>query len=51
MNRWTFLCTVSWPEEMEMAASAHLTLVAPENEKCTVPIGAKQIAQAQSLTH
>ena len=32
-----------------MAAAAHLTWVAPDNEKFTVPIGAKQIAQAQSL--
>ena len=32
-----------------MAATAHLTLGAPDNEKFTVPIGAKQIAQAQSL--
>ena len=29
-------CTVGSPEEMEMAATAHLTLVAPDNEKCTV---------------
>ena len=32
-----------------MAATAHLTAVALDNEKFTVPIGAKQIAQAQSL--
>jgi hypothetical protein len=32
-----------------MATTAHLTVVAPDNEKFTVPIGAKQIAQAQSL--
>jgi hypothetical protein len=32
-----------------MAATAHLTAAAPDNEKFTVPIGAKQIAQAQSL--
>ena len=32
-----------------MAATAHLTVVAPDNEKFTVPIGARQIAQAQSL--
>jgi hypothetical protein len=32
-----------------MAATAHLTSVAPDTEKFTVPIGARQIAQAQSL--
>src|ERR1700733_6216033 len=35
-NRWTIKRTVGWPEEMEMAAAAQLTLVAPGNEKFTV---------------
>jgi hypothetical protein len=33
---------------MEMAAAAHLTLAAPDNEKFTVQSGASQIAQAQA---
>ena len=32
-----------------MAVTAHLTLVAPDNEKCHSAIGARQIGQAQSL--
>ena len=36
MVRKTIKCTVGQPEEMEMAATAHLTLVAPDNEKFTV---------------
>jgi hypothetical protein len=32
-------CTVGQPEGVEMAATAHLTLVAPDNEKFTVRIG------------
>ena len=29
-------CTVGLPKEIEMAATAHLTLVVPDNEKFTV---------------
>ena len=32
-DRWTIKCTVGQPEEVEMAATAHLTAVAPDNEK------------------
>src|SRR3984885_6722183 len=35
-NRWTIKCTVGQPEEREMAATDHLNLVAPDNEKFTV---------------
>ena len=34
--RWAFKCTVGQPEEVKMAATVHLTLVAPDNEKCPV---------------
>ena len=36
MYRRTIKCTVGSPEEMEMAATAHLSLAAPDNEKFTV---------------
>ena len=35
--RWPIKRTVGSFEEVEMAATAHLTLVAPDNEKFTVP--------------
>jgi hypothetical protein len=34
--RWSIKCTVGYPKEMEMAATAHLTLAAPDNERFTV---------------
>jgi adenylate cyclase len=39
VQRMIIKCTVGRPEEMEMAANVHLTLVAPDNEKCTVQSG------------
>ena len=35
-DRRSVKCTVGQPEDMEMAATVHLGLVAPDNEKFTV---------------
>ena len=35
-HRWRIKCTVGSPEEVELTATAHLTMVAPDNEKFTV---------------
>jgi integrase len=37
-NRWFIKCTVGQPEEVEMAAAAHLTSVAPDTERFTVQL-------------
>jgi hypothetical protein len=50
-NRWTIKRTVGWPEEMEMAATAHLTLVAPDNEKFTVRSAPARLPKGHILTY
>jgi integrase len=51
MYNWGFKCTVSSPEDMEMAATTHLTSVAPDNEKCTVAPRRKPNSEYRSREH
>jgi integrase len=50
-NRWTLKCTVGQPEEVERAATAHLTLAAPDNEKFTVVPRRKSNSVYRSRKH